>query len=103
MTRDRAVLLIRWIWIVLFVMVVGVEGFTIGFPAVGDTLSENVWIIRSLLAGRVMVGALFAWLFWHFVMDRKRKYGAGDWLAILAGALIAVIAGPREKGPGLPK
>lgn len=101
--EDPPVTTMRLAWILILSTVLLLEGIAIGRPALGDTISENVWMIRSVWLGRAVVGAVLAWIFWHIVIDRDPRYGWGDALAIVIGIVTALMSGARRQriGPRL--
>ena len=59
----------QYLWIVLFGAGVVVEGFALFNNKRNDTLSEQVWLIRTKLVGRLLLFPFWAWLTWHFFIE----------------------------------
>lgn len=69
-----------WAWLGIFVAVVGFEVFTIVRKGEGDTLSEQVYLLRGWLKSKGRAGqfgwvafvwtllGFFGWLAFHFVV-----------------------------------
>lgn len=84
-------------WLLLALSALLLEGWALGAPARGDTLSEHMWQIRAIWLGRLILGALFAWLFWHFVIDQTPGLDWKDAFFLVFGAVIAWFARARKE------
>lgn len=73
------------LWALLLAAVCLLEGYTLGRPGRGDTLSESVWLVRDNAIGRWLFLPLWCWLTYHFVL-KTQKSGALGWEDVTAVA-----------------
>ncbi len=84
------------LWILLLAGLLLFEGITVGRPTSGDTLSENVFILRSVLVGRIVVGAVLFWLAYHWVISKSPGFKVWDGVAAVVGIIVAIVSGGRR-------
>lgn len=76
-------------WSLIGMLILLVEGYTVGTPQPGDTLSETIRdAVRFDTIGRFILLPLWCWLSWHWLLRPQRMLGE-SWIDILA-VLIGV-------------
>lgn len=81
------------LWMLLFMALILLEGFALGRPQAGDTLSETVWTyLRDDAVARFVVLPLWTWLTYHWWLQAPgapRSLGWRDGAALAVGLLWA--------------
>lgn len=91
-------------WLVLFVTILVVEGLALFNVNKSDTLSEQIWWLRTKWWGRIILFPLWAWLTYHFFLEPDSvalTVWWDDWalvgLTLTATVLGAVFKKPRQE------
>ena len=76
----------RPLWYALLALALFFEGYALGRPVRGDTISESIWLVRDHALGRFLVLPLWCWLTYHLVLKgRGPALGYQDVVAIAIG------------------
>lgn len=75
------------LWAAIVMLLILVEGITVGTARQGDTLSEVVYVVRHDALGRWLVLTVWCWLSWHWMLRpaSDRTISWVDAAAILCG------------------
>jgi hypothetical protein len=86
-----------FVWSLVALLIVFLEGVALGRPERGDSLSEAIWLIRYDPVGRFVLLPLWCWLTCHFVLKRAgaKPFGTGDVIGIAVGIAWAVLESRR--------
>jgi hypothetical protein len=80
------------LWFLIALQIVLCEGWGLGRPQQGDTLSEMIWLLRSNPVGRLVFLPLWCWLTWHFAF-KAPEVGFLSWrdaVAVTIGVVWAL-------------
>ena len=76
------------IWLVVVAVIFLFEGIAAADNVKGNTISENLWKIRTTTVGRFILWPGFMWLNWH-ILASGGGIGWPDAVAVVVGAGIA--------------
>ncbi len=80
-------------WLALVALIFLLEGMAVKDQIKGNTISENLWKMRTTTLGRFILWPGLLWLCWH-ILASGGGFGWPDGVAIGVGV---VIAGVLEK------
>lgn len=61
------------LWLLWFLAFAFIEGYAVGHPQAGDTLSELLWGLMELEWLKFLLGCAWGWLGWHLFVQRPKE------------------------------
>lgn len=88
-----------WIWVVIWVVGLTFEAYTILDRKRGTTFSAQIWRLRAMPAVRAILVAATAWLVYHFWFESPvaGTITDDDWALVTVGFLATFVRTHRKE------